>query len=200
MNDRPIEQTRNPWKWLAITVLALLVLVVVCGGTAIWSGALGFALGRRGTHREMDCHGPEEPYGMPLPEFRRMPEMPDMPRMPDVPEMPLFDPRPWLGVTFSMEPEGARVIEVVPESPAEQAGIEVDDIITEVDGDAVTEAEPLNELILRYEPRDRVELTVERDDRELTIRVRLTARMDDGMMWHPELFQEEPHLIPDQDG
>jgi len=200
MNEQPIQQERNPWKWIAITVLSLLVLMVICGTTAIWSGAIGFALGRRASHRDMDCHGCDEPYEMPMPEFRRMPDMPDVPRVPDIPEMPFIEPRPWLGVTFTMEPEGARIIEVVPESPAEQAGIEVDDIVTEVDGDAVTEAAPLNELILRYEPRDRVELTVERDGRERTIRVRLAARMPDEMMWHPEMFREEHLIIPDQDG
>ena len=76
----------------------------------------------------------------------------------------------------------------------------MDDIITEVDGDAVTEAVASERAHPALRTAGPFELTVERDGRERTIRVRLAARMDDGMMWHPEPFQEEPLLVPDQDG
>ena len=142
----------------------------------------------------MDYDGYYEPFEAPLPPFAPMPETPDMP------DMPFFEDRPWLGVGFVMGPDGAQVTSVVPGSPADEEGLEVDDIITEVDGVAVTASLPLDELILGYEPGDRVELTVARGGRERTIRVRLATRMDGEMPWHPDNFPVEPPLIPDWRG
>lgn len=197
MNDRPMKQSGSTWKWVAIILICLFVLMVTCVTSAVWSGAIGYAIGRRVGYQTMDHHWYEEPYEVPPPKLYPMPEMPEMPH---IPEMPFVDPQPWLGVTFVMEPEGAIVVEVSPESPAERAGIEMDDIITEVDGTAVTEASPLNELILRYEPQDRIELTVERDGRERTVRVRLAMRLSDEIPWHPNRFPESVPVVPDWEG
>ena len=65
---------------------------------------------------------------------------------------------------------------VVPESAAEAAGLREGDIITEVDGRPVNETKPLDEHIGRYEPGDRVELTILRDGRKRDISVRLGSQ------------------------
>jgi hypothetical protein len=194
MNEQPTQQSTNRWKWVAIVLLFLLVLMVACFTSAVWGGLIGYAIGRRDGHRVMDYDGYYEPFEAPLPPFAPMPETPDMP------DMPFFEDRPWLGVSFVMGPDGAQITSVVPGSPADEEGLEVDDIITEVDGVAVTASLPLDELILGYEPGDRVELTVARGGRERTIRVRLSTRMDGEIPWHPDNFPVEPPLIPDWRG
>ena len=96
--------------------------------------------------------------------------------------------RPFLGVTFQEitpelqeqenldEDHGALIIEVVPQSPAEEAGLEEGDIIRAVDGAEINENHTLAELIGSFGPGEEVELTVIRDGRRITIDVELGAR------------------------
>lgn len=99
-----------------------------------------------------------------------------------------FLSRPYLGVVFRVitpelqeqedldEEHGALIIEVVPDSPAEEAGLKEGDIIRAVDGAEVNEHHPLAELIGRYKPGEQIKLTVVRDGRRITIGVELGAR------------------------
>ena len=99
-----------------------------------------------------------------------------------------FLSRPYLGVTFQViTPElheqrdldvghGALIIEVVPDSPADEAGLKEGDIIRAVDGREVHEDHPLAELIGSYEPGEQIELTIIRDGRRITVDVELGAR------------------------
>ncbi|MCD6284317.1 MAG: PDZ domain-containing protein [Anaerolineae bacterium] len=187
MNERPTQQGTNRWKWATIVLLFLLVLIVACLTSAVWGGLIGYAIGRHDGHGATDHDGYYGPFEAPAPPYAPMPDM------------PFFEGRPWLGVSFVMGPEGAQVTSVVPGSPADEEGLEVDDVITEVDGVAATASRPLDELILGYEPGDRIELTVTRDGRERTVRVRLATRMEGEMPWHPDNFPVEP-LIPDWRG
>jgi S1-C subfamily serine protease len=68
---------------------------------------------------------------------------------------------------------GAVVLYVEPGSPADRAGLEEGDVITAVDGREVDKNHPLDELIRRYKPGDRVEITYWRGDQEHEVRVRL---------------------------
>lgn len=189
MNERPPQENKSGWKWVAIVLLFLFVLLLTCITSAIWGGFIGYAIGQRRDHREMHYDWDYDPYEMP-------PRMP----MPDMPDTPYLEGLPWLGVSFVMGPDGAQITSVVPGSPAAEEGLEVDDIITEVDGISVTEGRPLDELILTYEPGDRVDLTVIRDRRERTIRVRLATRMRGEMPWLPEGLPAEPLIVPDYQG
>jgi membrane-associated protease RseP (regulator of RpoE activity) len=165
------EQTDNRhggWKWVAISLIALLVLILTCVTSTLWGGLIGFALGRS-TARPMPMQ--EFPY-----DFE--PFEPPMQPMPEMPDMPDMSERAWLGVSFVMVDHGARVTSVVPGSPANNANLRVGDIITEVNGRNVTEGNPLDALIQRYSPGDRVDLTVERNGRERSIEVRLASRME----------------------
>jgi len=194
MNERPAQQGTDRWKWVAIALLFLLIPMVVCLTSAVWGGLVGYAIDRRDGHTAMDYDWYYEPYEAPALPYPPMPEMPNMP------DMPFFEGRPWLGVSFVMGPDGAQITTVVPGSPADEEGLEVDDVITEVDGVAATASRPLDELILSYEPGDRIELTVARDGRERKIRVRLSTRIDGEMPWRRDSFPVAPPLLPDWRG
>jgi len=73
---------------------------------------------------------------------------------------------------------GAVVLYVEPGSPADEAGLREGDIITAIDGREVDRDHPLDELIRRYEPGDRVEITYWRGDREREVTVRLGEHPD----------------------
>jgi len=159
------------WKWATLVLIALLLISISCC-TGAWFGWLvGFKMGERAA----EISPPE--FAPPVPEW---PETPGIPEVPEPPEFPddfwEEDARPWLGVAFRMVDEGALVMMVVPDSPAEDAGLRMEDIITQVDGRRVTAAAPLDEHILRYEPGDRITLTLLRDDREHEVDVRLGTR------------------------
>jgi S1-C subfamily serine protease len=70
---------------------------------------------------------------------------------------------------------GAQVVEVLPGSPAAEAGLEVDDVITAVDGEPVTADNPLADQVRAHQPGDEITLTVQRVDEELEITVTLGA-------------------------
>ncbi len=62
--------------------------------------------------------------------------------------------------------EGARVVEVLPDTPAAEAGLQEGDLITAVDGEEVTPENSLVDLLGARQPGDEVTLTVEREDEE----------------------------------
>lgn len=105
---------------------------------------------------------------------------------PEFPE-PNFAPTFQLGVQFrSLTPEiaaeeglsvdeGALVVEVLPDTPAADAGLEAGDIITAVDGDKVDIERTLSDRLYAYEREDRVLLTVLRGEEALEIGVVLAA-------------------------
>ena len=181
------NERQNSWKWAAIALGVILVLLMCCLTSAFWGGMIGFALGR-GSHGRM-MHDYEEPYMMPYPEMP-MPPFEDMPwedspwegdpwnedEWEEIPWDEFMEERPWLGVYFDMVDEGALITDVVPDSPAGDAGIRVDDIIIEVDGEPVDWETPLSARILMHEPGERVKITVLRDGDEETFRVKLGVR------------------------
>lgn len=67
----------------------------------------------------------------------------------------------WLGVSITDTEEGVSVVEVAPDSPADQAGLRAGDIITAVDDVAIESAEALVVLIATYAPGDVITVTTE---------------------------------------
>jgi hypothetical protein len=59
---------------------------------------------------------------------------------------------------------GALITRVVPDSPADQAGLQEGDVILAVDGQLLDHDNNLADLIATYKPGDRVSLTVERSN------------------------------------
>jgi S1-C subfamily serine protease len=92
--------------------------------------------------------------------------------------------RPFIGVRYRMisqdlallneVPQGAYVVEVINESPAEKGGIKPGDIITEFDGQMVKEKDGgLAKLISTKKIGDKIQLTVWRDGKEKGLEIRL---------------------------
>jgi len=72
--------------------------------------------------------------------------------------------------------QGALVADVVAGGPAEAAGIAVGDVITAVDGSAVTSSDALVTMIRGHAPGDTVTLSVVNGDRTRTVKVKLGTR------------------------
>ena len=73
-------------------------------------------------------------------------------------------------------PEGAVVVEVTPGSPADDAGLQAEDVVTAIDGEDVDSMEALTNRILLSEPGDEVSLTYFRDGQERQTTVTLAER------------------------
>ncbi len=73
---------------------------------------------------------------------------------------------------------GALITEVVPGSPADQAGLRPGDLILRVDRQSVGPTQDLKQIISKYRPGEEVNLTIWRLGRTESVRVRLAE--------HPE--------------
>jgi S1-C subfamily serine protease len=86
-----------------------------------------------------------------------------------------FSNRPFLGVSLNDTDARAEVQEVVADSPAEAAGIEAGDVITAVNGEAVTDAQSVVDAIAALEADTEVTITVERDGESQDLTATLEA-------------------------
>jgi S1-C subfamily serine protease len=79
--------------------------------------------------------------------------------------------------------EGALITEVQKDSPAEKAGLKVNDIITAVEGDKVDARRDLRERLFAYESGDKVKLDIIRDGKTSQLEVTLErAALGRGML------------------
>jgi S1-C subfamily serine protease len=70
-------------------------------------------------------------------------------------------------VNAQVSAPGATIVEVMPDSPAEKAGLQKGDVIVAVDGKKLDDENNLADLIAKYKPGDTVTLEIERpDDKE----------------------------------
>lgn len=74
-----------------------------------------------------------------------------------------------------MEQDSARIEKVLEDSAAEEAGIEVGDLIIRIDNDEIASAKELQEFIADKSPGNRIKLTILRNNRTLTLTARLKA-------------------------
>lgn len=149
-------------KWIIGIAGALLALFIVVG--ACLAGAAGGYLVARGQfNRELAELRRTTPAPVELPE-RVVPERGPAPEMPSIPspeDFP-FDFQFPEGLEQLQDLNGALLQEIVPDSPAEAAGLQPGDLITAVDGEAITPELSLADLIMEYDPGDEVTLTVVR--------------------------------------
>lgn len=81
----------------------------------------------------------------------------------------------WVGRDGSgARTEGA----VFPDSPAEEAGLERDDVVLEFGGEKITLGNPLSEIIVGYDPGDAVTIKVFRNGETFTKEATLSKRKD----------------------
>jgi 2-alkenal reductase len=95
---------------------------------------------------------------------------------------------PYLGIRYTMidsamaieqnlpVDNGALVAGVEPGTPADQAGLQVDDIITAVDGVSLAQDNSLRYMLTQYQPGDTVELTIRRGNEQLSVSLELGTR------------------------
>ncbi|MFC0629127.1 S1C family serine protease [Kribbella deserti] len=81
---------------------------------------------------------------------------------------------PVIGASVDMQFEGgAKVSGVNPASPAQKAGLRTGDVITEIEGKAVTSAEALIVAIRAHQPGENVRLSYQRDGQTRQVSVKL---------------------------
>src|SRR5438445_9711274 len=91
--------------------------------------------------------------------------------------------RPFLGVTYNQLDEtaaaasglvvGAAVTAITPGSPADRAGIKVQDVITKVNGQSIDDSHPLTAVLPQYAPGTKVSVTIYRGGKNQTLQVTL---------------------------
>jgi serine protease Do len=95
-----------------------------------------------------------------------------------------FEGRAYLGVRYEMipsstailndVPQGAYVVEVLQDSPAESAGIKVEDIIKKIDGKDLKDQNDLSEIIKNKKVGDKIDLEIYRDGETLNVSTTLS--------------------------
>jgi membrane-associated protease RseP (regulator of RpoE activity) len=182
------ERRYSTWQ-----ILGVLGVVLAVGAAALAGGVfLGYQWGRA-NGMAASLGGPaRDRFAVPRPAFP-----------PFLQPQPFSDsePQPYLGVRFeTITPElaeaealstdsGALIRQVIGGGPAEQAGLEVGDIVQSVDGAAVDEARTLRDHVLAHAPGDAVTLAVLRGDETLEIQVALGE----------ELPAREQFFLPSQE-
>lgn len=91
--------------------------------------------------------------------------------------------RPYIGISYTMitkeiaalrnMPVGAFVSTVLPNTPAEKAGLQRGDIIVKIDGQPVNEGNSISKVISEKKVGDKVTLTINRNDNEHDVTVEL---------------------------
>ena len=89
--------------------------------------------------------------------------------------------RPYLGVETSdpldpNAPPGAEVTKVTPGGPAESAGLNPGDVITELDGQAVSGSADVSRIINNKQPGDHIGIRVDRSGQDVTLDATLQNR------------------------
>jgi putative serine protease PepD len=82
----------------------------------------------------------------------------------------------YLGVTMTQTTDGVRIEEVKPDTPAEDAGLRVGDIVTRVGSTKITTPDELQAAVEARKPGDELELELRRNGSEETVTVTLAER------------------------
>jgi photosystem II stability/assembly factor-like uncharacterized protein len=65
--------------------------------------------------------------------------------------------------------KGAKVTRIIPDGPAEKAGLKVDDVVTKIGAKVIQTYDELTGVVADAAPGDKVKLAVTRDDKELSV-------------------------------
>ena len=86
-------------------------------------------------------------------------------------------PHAWLGLrdgpTSTTSPDGAKVVQVFPGSPAEHAGVRVGDVIKRVGEESVQSPEDVATAVGNHKPGETIDVVVERGGSTLTLHAKL---------------------------
>lgn len=98
--------------------------------------------------------------------------------------------KPYIGITVGNVgseaqayglPEGAAVKEIVEGSPAEEAGLQINDIITSVDGTAITGSDDLVEIIAACEPGQVLRLEIYRQNETMSLELTVGEKVSNAV-------------------
>ncbi|MCS7301606.1 MAG: S1C family serine protease [Fimbriimonadales bacterium] len=79
----------------------------------------------------------------------------------------------WLGVAYGVAPQGVFVQSVMPNSPAQQAGLQVGDLIEQFGDKPIRTVADITRELYRAQPNQRVNITIRREGQRLTLPVTL---------------------------
>ncbi len=150
-------------RTILIVLAVALGLVVATAGGAVAGGIAGYLIG---SGQRQAVLSPVEQRLQLLERLDRTPQAPS--RLPN--DLPFL--RRILGG------EGALILEVVPDGPADSSGIRPGNLITAVDGTSVARPHSLPALIHSHDPGDSVVLTVAGPERERRVEVTLGRTED----------------------
>lgn len=103
-----------------------------------------------------------------------------------------------LGVTVQAKDGGVEVQSVLPASPAERAGVRPGDLIVQVGGREVRDAQALREAVASAPANESYPIVVRRDGRERTLRVEQTAQPGGAPFMQPgSMPRMQPGFQPD---
>ncbi|HVR89441.1 MAG TPA: trypsin-like peptidase domain-containing protein [Candidatus Limnocylindria bacterium] len=81
----------------------------------------------------------------------------------------LLSPRLAASLSLPAQTQGIIVTQAVTASPAQQAGLRANDVITKVNTQAIDETHPISSILLHTHPGDKVTLTIIRDGKQQTV-------------------------------
>ena len=108
--------------------------------------------------------------------------------------------KPYIGVTttsVSSEtqsyglPGGAAVKSVVEDGPAEQAGVQVNDIITAVNGEALADSKDLVRIVRGHQVGDQLQLTIYRQGQTLELTVTIGEQVQSALANEEQQAQQQ---------
>lgn len=85
-------------------------------------------------------------------------------------------PEVWIGIMIENADTGVRITEIMDDSPAKAAGLEIGSVITAIDGKAVENVEQMMEILGEYSPRDVLSLTLMQEGESTAYQVTLAER------------------------
>jgi serine protease Do len=89
---------------------------------------------------------------------------------------------PPLAIAFGLQPDtGVLIEDVMPDGPADKAGVHVGDVILTVDRRSIKNVRELSLQLYEYTIGDSVELQILRDQKKLQVKVAVTEKADDTL-------------------
>jgi predicted metalloprotease with PDZ domain len=121
---------------------------------------------------------------------------PRLPEGADAPDEPAPAPAPmpakgsvWLGIEMQNTEEGVIVSQTIEGSPAQKGGLQLEDVITKVDGKSVGGTGDIISRVKASAPGDKLKLTVKRGEKEQDLEITLAARKYSSSSLSTYLFQ-----------
>jgi serine protease Do len=84
----------------------------------------------------------------------------------------------FLGVSTETNDQGAEITEITPGSAAEKSGLQLGDVITDVDDFTITDPGSLAEAIQSYKPRSEVKIKIRRNGKNKTVKATLNGKVN----------------------